>query len=124
MNRLALVALALVGALPAAAQSPPYVYPITLSTVAAQILPNNPTRHRVVFINESITAIIAVCPVGPGRNGVTIVPGINNAGCVPILPGGSFLVDGGAVPGPQIFMPSAWNGIANGAAALTIYEFE
>lgn len=129
MCRLAYL-IAVLGALclsnPSLAQVPPYVYPSTLGTASVQVLPVNPSRRRLVFVNPNATALVAVCPLGPTRNTSVIVTAIiNGAGCVTILPYGSFTVDGGSAAGPQLSMPSAWVGIANAAAsALTIYEFE
>lgn len=109
-----------------AAQVPPYVYAITVGTGSVQVLASNTLRKRLIFINPNATALVAVCPLGPTRSaGATVTAAINGAGCVTILPYGSFTVDGGSTPGPQLSMPSAWLGIASaGASALTIIEFE
>lgn len=112
---------------PALAQVPPYVYPVTLGTSSVQVLPANPARKRVIFVNPNATALVAVCPLGPTRNtSVIVVAVINGAGCVTILPYSSFTVDGSSGgAGPPLSFPSAWVGIANaGSSALTIYEFE
>jgi hypothetical protein len=75
----------------ASAQSPPYTFPITLSTSSVQILPVNPLRKRVIFVNPNATALVAVCPLGPARNtGVVITAVVNGAGCVTVLPYSSF----------------------------------
>jgi hypothetical protein len=122
----ALIAYAL--AAPAVAQQvPPYVYAVTLGTTSIQVLPINPARKRVIFVNPNATALIAVCPVGPARvtGGVAVVAAINGAGCRTILPYDAFTVDGSGASGPQLYMPSAWVGIASAAAsALTVLEFE
>jgi flavoprotein len=111
----------------AAAQVPPYVYPVTLGTSSVQILPVNPARKRVMFINPNATALLAVCPLGPTRNtNVAVVAAINGAGCRTILPYDAFTVDGSSGgSGPPLYMPAAWVGIASAASsALTIMEFE
>jgi flavoprotein len=92
----------------AAAQVPPYVYPVTLGTSSVQILPVNPARKRVIFVNPNATALVAVCPSGPSRNtNVAVVAAINGAGCRTILPYDAFTVDGSGASGPQLYMPSA-----------------
>jgi hypothetical protein len=108
--------LLLAGAAPAVGQVPPYVYGPTLGTASVQILPVNPLRKRLMFINPNATASVAVCPVGPTRvtGGAIVTAAINGAGCMTILPYDSFLVDGSEPGGPQLYMPSAWVGIASG----------
>jgi flavoprotein len=111
----------------AAAQVPPYVYPVTLGTSSIQVLPVNPARKRVIFVNPNATALVAVCPLGPARNtNVAVVAAINGAGCRTILPYDAFTVDGSSGgSGPPLYMPSAWVGIASAvSSALTILEFE
>lgn len=110
----------------AAAQAPPYVYPITIGTTSTQVLASGNARKRLIFINPNATAKVAVCPSGPSRNtGTTVTAVINGAGCTTILPYSSFTVDGGISPGPTLSMPSPWVAIADTpGSALTIYEFE
>jgi flavoprotein len=110
----------------AAAQVPPYVYPVTLGTTSIQVLPINPARKRVIFVNPNATALVAVCPAGPARNtNVAVVAAINGAGCRTILPYDAFTVDGSGASGPQLYMPSAWVGIASAvSSSLTVLEFE
>jgi hypothetical protein len=118
--------LLLAGATSAFAQVPPYVYAVTLGTTSTQVLPVNPARKRVIFVNPNATALVAVCPSGPSRNTNVIVTAIiNGAGCRTILPYDAFVVDGSGASGPQLYMPSAWVGIASaGASSLTVLEFE
>jgi flavoprotein len=100
--------LLLAGAGAAFAQVPPYVYPVTLGTSSVQILPINPARKRVIFVNPNATALVAVCPSGPSRNtNVAVVAAINGAGCRTILPYDAFTVDGSGASGPQLYMPVA-----------------
>jgi flavoprotein len=111
----------------AAQQVPPHVYPVTLGTTSVQVLPINPARKRVIFVNPNATALVAVCPVGPARvtGGVAVVAVINGAGCRTILPYDAFTVDGSGASGPQLYMPSAWVGIASAvSSSLTVLEFE
>jgi flavoprotein len=128
LRKLIILAFALVIGLAngAAAQVPPYVYPVTLGTSSIQVLPVNPLRKRVIFVNPNATALVAVCPSGPSRNTNVIVTAvINGAGCRTILPYDAFTIDGSGASGPQLSMPSAWVGIASAvSSALTILEFE
>lgn len=116
-------------AVPALAQTPPYVYPITLGTSSIAILAADPTsqRKKLIFHNPNDSAKIAVCPVGPARvaslGTTNITAVINGAGCITILPYGSFEVPGIVGAGPQLNLSSAWVGIASaGGSALTIIE--
>src|SRR5260221_11649470 len=72
----------------ALAQTPPYVYPLTIGTSSTSILTANPTRKKLIFHNPNDTAKVAVCPVGPSRSsgGANIVAVINGAGCMTLLP--------------------------------------
>jgi hypothetical protein len=128
MRKLIAFLLLLAGAAPAFAQVPPYVYGPTLGTASVQILPVNPLRKRLMFINPNATASVAVCPIGPTRvtDGVNVTAAINGAGCITLLPYGNMTIDGGeGGSSPQLFIPAAWVGIASAvSSALTILEFE
>jgi hypothetical protein len=127
MRKIALAAAISLGfATGAFAQVPPYVYPATLGTASVQVLPVNPARKRILFVNPNATALIAVCPLGPTRStNVVVTAVINGAGCVTILPYSSFTVDGSSGTGPQLSMPSAWVAIASAvSSAFTAYEWE
>jgi hypothetical protein len=127
MRKLVALLLLLAGAVSAFAQVPPYTFPIVLSTTSVQVLPVNPLRKRVIFVNPNATALVAVCPLGPARNtNVAVVAIINGAGCVTVLPYSSFTLDNGEGSGaPPLSIPSAWVGIASAASSgLTVYEFE
>jgi flavoprotein len=127
MRKLLASLLLLAGVAGTHAQVPPYVYPVTLGTSSIQVLPVNPLRKRVIFVNPNATALVAVCPFGPARNtNVAVVAAINGAGCRTILPYDAFTVDGSSGgSGPPLYMPSAWVGIASAvSSALTILEFE
>lgn len=109
----------------AAAQSPPFVYPVTVTTASAQVIGANPQRKKLIFINPNDTIKVAVCPSGPSRsNGATITAVINGAGCVTILPYDRVEISGATASGPQQAMPSAWLGIGSSSGSLTILEFE
>jgi hypothetical protein len=118
-----LVALALLlipGA--ALAQTPPYAYPLTITTSPVQILGPDNARRRLVFANPNATAIVAVCPSLSRVNSAPITCAINGAGSVTILPYASFTIDG---VGQNGALPSPWNAIASApGSALSILEFE
>ena len=104
------------------AQTPPYVYPITVGTSSVQILGPDNARRRLVFSNPNATAIVAVCPTLSRVNSAAITCAVNGAGSVTILPYASFTVDG---VGQNGSIPSAWNAIASApGSALSILEFE
>lgn len=110
----------------AAAQSPPYVYPITVTTASAQILAANSARKKLIFHNPNDQIKVAVCPLGPSRasGAAAITAAVNGAGCITILPYDRVEISGSTASGPQQAMPSAWLGIGSSSGALTIYEFE
>jgi hypothetical protein len=127
MRLITTVLLALLFASASRAQVPPYVYAVTLGTTQVQVLPNNPSRHRVRFVNPNATALVAVCPSGPTRSSPSspVAARINGPGCMTLTPYAEFVVDGGMSPGPVLYMPSPWVAIADTpASALTIWEFE
>jgi hypothetical protein len=104
---------------------PPFDYPPTLTTTPVQVLPLDPARRRIVFINPSATASIAFCPTGVTRAGVPFACAVNGAGSITLLPLGSFILDGGTPQGPPLAMSAAWFGVSNGAGApATVLEFE
>jgi hypothetical protein len=122
-KQIALLLLLAGAATGAVAQVP---HPVTLGTSSIQVLPVNPARKRVIFVNPNATALVAVCPAGPARNtNVAVVAAINGAGCRTILPYDAFTVDGSGASGPQLYMPSARVGIASTvSSSLTVLEFE
>lgn len=131
MKRLYAFLFCMLCACPALAQTPPFVYPISLGTSSTTVLAaevGSPQRKKIIFHNPNDTAKVAVCPIGPpalstlGTANITAV--INGAGCVTILPYGSYEVPGIVGAGPQLSMTSAWVGIASaGGSALTIWVF-
>ncbi len=126
MRRRLVAVVLLIGVVPAIGQVAPYIYGPTVGTTPTQILRVNPSRKRLIFMNPNAGATVAVCPSGPDRGtGQAIVPSIGGAGCFPLLPYGSFTVDGSAPSGPMLFMSSSWNGVASAnGSALSILEFE
>jgi hypothetical protein len=126
MKRHLIPLLLIAGVVPAFTQIAPYIYGPTVGTTPTQILRVNPSRKRLIFMNPNAGATVAVCPSGPDRaTGQPIVPSIGGAGCFPLLPYGSFTVDGSAPSGPMLFMSSSWNGVASAnGSSLSILEFE
>lgn len=126
-KRFLLAAAALLAlAVSAKAQSlpPPWDYPPTLTTTSTQVLPVNPARRRILFINPSATLSIAFCPSQVTRNGATFTCAVNGAGSITLLPLASFMLDGGTPQGPALSMGSAWFGVSTANAPATVLEFE
>ncbi len=104
-------------------QALPVSWGTTVSTVSGPVLPANPSRQSLIFVNPSTGVNIAICPVAlnSGVNGVytgfaasTAV--INGAGSITMAPGDKFIID-------TLNCTCAWNGIASGAGGvLTILE--
>jgi hypothetical protein len=111
-------------AVPAVAQnspSAPFVYPRTVNTSAAEVLPFNPQRRRVMFHNPSGTAIIYLCPAYSRVTGTALTCTVG-AGALALLPYAYLQLDvisgGGG-------MPTAWNALSSNAGSpLTILEWE
>lgn len=109
---------------PASAQSPeqPYVFPATVGTSPAQIVPSVATRRSIEFCNPNATLTIAVCPVRSRSNSALITCAINGAGSVTIPPSWCW---GKTAPLQGSTVPSAWNGVASGGgAAITVFTTE
>src|SRR5271170_2855149 len=104
-------------------QALPVSWGTTVPTTSVSVLPANPSRQGLMFINASSGVTIAICPVqlNAGINGVytgfaasTAV--INGAGSVTMNPGDKFIID-------TFNCTCAWNGIAAGAGGLlTVFE--
>lgn len=124
--RALLAAPLVVAASPLFGQTPPYVYPVAVTTSSATIIAANAARKKLIFINPNDVIKVAVCPSGPSRaaGGAAIVAVINGAGCITILPYDRVEITGSTASGPQQAMPSAWLGIGSSSGALTILEFE
>lgn len=100
----------------------PYVWPQTVGTTSAQVLPSSLARKQIVFHNPNATATIAVCPAVSRKDSTSVTCVINGAGSITLVPGQFVTIAGvGAIP----LLKSAWNGIASSpSSALTVFEFE
>jgi hypothetical protein len=96
----------------------------TVGLTSGPVMPSNPSRTGLIFINASVSAAIAICPnvLNVGALGVypgAVTPGIavvNGAGSTTMQPGDKFIID-------NLNCTCAWNGIGSGAGAvLTILE--
>jgi hypothetical protein len=121
-----LFAILLLSVLPArgapAQQGLPYAWPRTIGTSASAVLPFNPTRKQLFFVNPNAVAIIAVCPAVDRVTGGAIACTLHGPGAIPILPY-AYLPLAGVGGNPNL--PQAWNAISDTAAsALTILEWE
>lgn len=106
---------------------PPFAYAVTVGTAATQVIGANPARKRLLFVNPSSTASVAVCPPVQrvGTPPTPIVCAVNGAGSVTIPPLGVFTVDGGAAGNASFAMSTSWNGVASAPSSpLTILESE
>lgn len=107
------------------AQVAPYVFPATIGTAPASILPVNKARRRVIFFNPNPAAMIAFCPAGPARNSTAFTCAVGGAGSITVLPYSSVTIDGGTPSGPPLAMSGAWNAVADTASSkFTVLEFE
>lgn len=102
----------------------PWDYPPVLSATAQQVLPLNPARRRIIFVNPNTSGSIAFCPSGVTRAGVAFACAVNGAGSITLSPLGSFVLDGGTPNGPPLAIGAAWIGVASGTANATVLEFE
>lgn len=101
----------------------PVSWGTTVGTVSGPVLPANPSRNGLIFINASVSVPVAIVPVqlNSGVFGVysgfaASVAVINGAGSVTMQPGDKLIID-------NLNCTCAWNGIAGGAGAiLTILE--
>lgn len=101
----------------------PVSYGTTVPQSVSPVLPANPSRQALVFVNASVAAPIAIAPsqVNSGTNGVytglaAAQPAINGAGAITMQPGDKFIID-------TMNCTCAWVGIAGAAGGvLTILE--
>ena len=102
----------------------PIAWGTPVGVVSGPVLPANPSRTALVFINSSPSTAIAIIPavaniaavqgVFLGQSAGVAV--INGAGSITMQPGDKFIID-------TLQCTSAWNGIAAAAnAALTMLE--
>ena len=92
------------------------------------VLPSNPSRNGVVFVNNSVSSTIAIVPnisnIATTQGAYAAVPSTNTAavingpGSVTMQPGDKFILE-------TLFATCQWNGVASTAtgADLTILEF-
>jgi hypothetical protein len=66
--------------------TPPFDYPPIMSATPTQVLPVDPLRRRIIFMNPSQTATIAFCPSQITRAGATFACAVNGAGSITLLP--------------------------------------
>ncbi len=100
----------------------PACWGTTVAVTAQPVLPANPTRAGLIFINAG-TSPVAICPTfiyqsttGTYTTPTAGVPAINGAGSVTMQPGDKFIFD-------TVAATCAWNGIAQSTVgALTIFE--
>lgn len=101
----------------------PLGWGVTVGLTPITVIPSNPSRTALVFVNASQGVAIAICPavinVGSGGffSGTQAgIPAVNAAGSITMQPGDKFIID-------TLACTTQWNGIASGAgAALTILE--
>lgn len=102
----------------------PIAWGTPVGVVSGLVMPANPSRNTITFVNASPSTAIAIIPstanialtqgayVGPSI-GVAV---INGAGSITLQPGDKFIID-------TIQCTTSWNGIAAAAGAvLTVLE--
>lgn len=102
----------------------PLGFGTTVGTTSGPVLPANTSNNGLMFVNNSASATIAICPaqVNLGLLGVYTgfavgIAVINGPGSVTMAPGDKFIIDNLPATG-------AWNGISSLAGgALTILVF-
>jgi hypothetical protein len=107
----------------ATSYSLPVAWGTTVGLVSQPILPQNPSRQALIFVNTSLSASVAICPalVNAGVNGVYLglaagVAAINGASSITLAPGDKFIID-------TMNVTTAWNGIGSAAGAqITMLE--
>lgn len=101
----------------------PLSWGTTVGTTSVTVLPANPSRTALIFVNASTGIAIAICPaqINAGVNGVytgfaAATAAINGPGSITMQPGDKFIID-------TMNCTGTWNGIASGAGGvLTILE--
>jgi hypothetical protein len=100
----------------------PFAYPITLGTVSALIVPQNPSRKALLFINPSATASVSFCPALTA-SGVALAAVLNGAGSFTLFPGGMLPLPGD-LKLDNLGLGAAWNAIASAPGTpFTVWEF-
>ena len=90
----------------------PIGWGVTVGTTSGVVLPSNPSRTALVFVNASQGIAVAICPaiinIGAGgffsgaQAGIAVV---NGAGSITMQPGDKFIID-------TLACTTQWNGIA------------
>ena len=102
----------------------PVAWGTPVGLTSALVLPANPSRSALVFVNSSVSGAIAIIPAtaniaatqGAYVGSSVGVAAINGAGSVTMQPGDKFIID-------TLQCSTAWNGIASGTGGqLTILE--
>lgn len=115
----------------------PIAWAVTVGTAVQLVVPSNPTRSGLVFIDGG-SVVVAICPAtvnvipsgtapatpalpNGGTAGVLFnqsgIPVINGPGSITMNPGDKFILD-------NLPTSMAWNGIAAAAnAGFTVLEF-
>lgn len=101
----------------------PVAWGTTVNIVSGPVLPANPSRNGLIFVNNSASVAISICPVALNAGVFGVYTGfaastaiINGAGSITMQAGDKFIID-------NLNCTCAWNGIASGAGGqLTILE--
>lgn len=102
----------------------PVAWGTPVGLTSGLVLPANPSRNSLIFVNSSVSGAIAIIPATANiaaTQGAYIgqsvgVAVINGAGSITMQPGDKFIID-------TIQCSTAWNAIASGTGAvLTILE--
>lgn len=101
----------------------PIAWGTTVGLSNQPVIPANPSRKALIFVNASIGVAVAICPaqINVGVLGVYTgiaagVASINGPGSITMQPGDKFIID-------TLNCTAGWNGIAGGGGGvLTILE--
>jgi len=99
----------------------PVTWGTPVGTTSGPVLPSNPSRTGLIFVNASVSQAIAIIPAVaniallqgqyPSAPVTPSVAVINGAGSVTMQPGDKFIID-------NLNCTCAWNGIASGTGAV------
>jgi hypothetical protein len=75
-----------------------------------------------MFVNNSSTATISVCPAVSRSNSASITCTLNGPGSVTLIPNGYATFEG---VGQNPLEPTAWNAVASASgSSLSVFEWE
>jgi hypothetical protein len=104
----------------------PIGYGTVVGLASGPVLPPNPSRGGLIFVNPNSSAVVAICPSvvaiqaqdGSGNWPQAVgVAAIGGAGSITLNPGDKFILD-------NIQCTGGWNGITNTLnGVLTVLEF-